>query len=288
VKQPIWSSPISRSGSVSISDALPVTTGNQLTETSALSPDGEWIAFDSGLLGKYDIYKMRLDGGPQHMVSDLPGNQQSPAWSPDGTEIAFHSSTAGVEALDVFVVSADGGTPEQLSNFPGQDVYPFWSPDGLAIAFNSQKGVPFSLWMVSRDSVGMPWGDPVQLTDFACGAFNVLWAPDGGSLMCRWGDELVRVSRDGEVLARLAKPAGMASAYYANFSPDGSRIYFHGRHDDGTKGRWWMPANGGDATNVFTFDDPSRVNQGFAVGSENVYFPINESESDIWVMDLEW
>jgi len=52
---------------------------------------------------------------------------------------------------------------------------------------------------------------------------------------------------------------------------------------------WWIPANGGDATKVVAFDDPSRtVFEGLTVGPEDLYFTISEYESDIWVMDLEW
>jgi len=290
VKGNIWSIPMPRTGSLSIrdaiSDAVPVTTGNQVIERHSLSADGKWIAFDSDRRGEFDIYKMRLDGGPQQLVAEIPGIEYAPVWSPDGTEIAFHSVGAGPD-LDVRVVSADGGTPEQLTDFPGQDNSPDWSPDGLTIAFQSQEGVPFSTWTVSRDRVGGPWSDPVQLTDFGCG--HPKWAPDGGSLVCysqRRG-EFVRVSRDGEVLARLAKPEGMASVVDARFSLGlSSRIYFFGTHEDGTEGEWWMPVNGGEATNVVTHNDPSVP--WFILGPENVLLLITEQESDIWVMDLEW
>jgi len=293
VKQNIWSIPMSRSGSISISDvigeAVPVTIGNQVIESFSLSPDGEWIVFDSDLRGDLEIYKQQLDGGAQQLVAAIPGIEYAPDMSPDGTEIAFYSGSTGPASLEVRVVSADGGAPEQLTDFPDQDAWPEWSPDGLAIAYQSVDGVPFSIWIVSRDSASAPWSDPVQLTDFACGRPN--WVPDGASLVCvslPTRSELVQVSRDGEVLARLAIPAGIAGAWLPRFSPDGSRIYFGGTHEDGTRGLWWMPADGGDATNVVANHDPELMAWQFQVGSENIYFIISEWESDIWVMDLEW
>ena len=237
----------------------------------------------------FNIYKQRLDGGTQQLVADIPGIEMSPVWSPDGSEIAFHSETGGPQGLDIRVVSADGGTAEQLTDFLDQDANPDWSPDGLAIAFQSQERVPFSTWMVSRDSVGMPWSDPVQLTDFGCRPPE--WAPDGESLVCYTGargGQFVRVSRDGEVLARLPKPAGIVDVENPEFSPDGSRIYFYGTHEDGSDAIWSISANGGEATRVVAFDHPSLTGLGFTVASENVYFVLTESESDIWVMDLEW
>jgi serine/threonine-protein kinase len=285
--QNIWSIPIPRSGSVSIRDAVPVTEGNQVIETHALSPDSEWIAFESDIGGGFDIYKMPLEGGPSQLVADITGNAFTPDWSPDGNEIAFFSP------VEVFVVSADGGAPRQLTDFPGRDVAPDWSPDGLAIAYLSDgpRGEgPYKVWMVSRDSVGLPWSDPVQLTDFRCSDPD--WAPDGASLVCDTEeDELARVSRDGEVLSRYDPwTAGQQVLGTFRFSPDGSRIYFLGAHEDGSRGVWWIPANGGDATQVVAFDDPSvAVLEGFlTVGPENLYLTVAEYESDIWVMDLDW
>lgn len=74
------------------------------------------------------------------------------------------------------------------------------------------------------------------------------------------------------------------------FSTDGSRIYFIGFHEDGSRGVWWMPADGGDATKTVAFDDPRLIIHGFlTVGAENLYLTLADRvESDIWVMDLEW
>jgi len=288
LRQNIWSIPNPRAGVVSISDAVPVTTGNQVIERHSLSSDGEWIVFDSTLRGEFDIYKQPLDGGRQQLVVDITGHAAWPDWSPDGTEIAFQSQTG---SGGVFVVSADGGTPELLSDSLRSVNRPDWSPDGLAIAFQSRgfQGVePWNLWIVSRDSVGGPWSDPAQLTDLAhCGAAQ--WAPDGESLVCRAEGGWARVSREGELLLRYDRPAGLAWWSSPNFSPDGSRIYFVATHLDGSDGVWWIPAGGGDATKVVALDDPSLAAEGFlSVESENLYLTIAEYESDIWVMDVEW
>ena len=298
VAQNIWSIPIPRSGSVSISDAVPVTTGNQVIESHSLSPDGQWIVFNSDIRGESDIYKMPLEGGRPQLVADITGYAFSPDWSPDGTEIAFYGRSEGsVSKGEVLVVSADGGTPEQLTDFPGFDKSPDWSPDGVAIAFQSQgpQGVGRqNIGIISRDSVGMPWSDPVQLTDFRCSDPD--WAPDGSRVLCDAGEEMVQVSREGEVLSRYDPwTAGQRWLSSLRFSPDGSRIYFLGTHEDGSEGVWWIPANGGDATKVVAFDDPSLTVFGtvtavstLTVGPENLYLTIAEYESDIWVMDLEW
>jgi TolB protein len=293
VEQNIWSIPIPRSGSVSIRDAVPVTTGNQVIEQHELSPDGEWIVFDSDIRGEFDIYKMRLEGGSPQPVADAAGDDFAPKWSPDGSEIAFHGSPSeGVGGMsEVFVTSADGGTPpEQVTDFPGFDNSPVWSPDGLTIAYQSngpQGEDPMSIWIVSRDSVGGAWSEPVRLTDFRC--IFAAWAPDGASIVCDAGSEFVRVSSDGEVLSRYEMPPWLPSTSEPKFSRDGTRIYFAGTHEDGLLGLWWIPTDGGDPTRVVGFDDPMVHWPGmYSVGPEHFYLTIAEYESDILVMDLEW
>ncbi len=294
VAQNIWSVPIPRIGSVSIRDAVPVTTGTQVIEEHSLSPDGEWIAFDSDIRGEFDLYTMPLAGGEPRPVADIDGVEFAPDWSPDGSEIAFYAASPerGNGSTEVLVVSADGGTPEQLTDFPGADGHPDWSPDGLTLAYHSQgpQGVGgYRSWILTRDSVGGPWSDPFPLTDFGCGF--PAWAPDGLSLVCDAGHEIVRVSRAGEALWRYdASTAGFEGEAVPQFSLDGSRVYFYGRPKGDQLGVWWIPADGGEATEVLVSDDPSleMVGFGLTVGSEHLYVTVAEYESDIWVMDLEW
>ena len=85
VAQNIWSIPIPHAGVVSIQNAVPVTTGNQVIEGLDLSADGEWIAFSSDLRGRSDIYKMPLAGGSPQLVADVTADAFAPDWSPDGT-----------------------------------------------------------------------------------------------------------------------------------------------------------------------------------------------------------
>ncbi len=297
--QNIWSIPIPRSGTVSVRDAIQVTTGNQLIETHSLSPDSEWIAFDSDIgAGAFDIYKQRLGSGSSRprLVAEISRDAQDPVWSPDGSEIAFTGTpeepdTITVGNAEVFVVSADGGSPVQVTDCVATS--PSWSPDGLAIAFNSWGPDPTgdrNIWVISRDEVGRPWSDPAQLTDLDECAWPE-WAPDGESLVCRTGNGgWVRVSMDGEILSRKdASPVTVSYFSTPVFSPDGSRLYLSGTHEDGSRGIWWVPADGGEATMVVAFDDPSLVVfSQLTVGPEAFYLTIAEYESDIWVMDLDW
>ncbi len=289
--QNVWSIAIPRSGTISIRDAVPVTTGNQIIENHGLSPDGQWIVYDGTRRGNADLYKMPLEGGDPQLIVNLPDDAFSPDWSPDGTEIAFYGNAIGGTA-HVWVVSADGGVPTQLTDFPGTfSQSPRWSPDGLQIAFMSRgpdATGPYEVWLLSRDGVGAPWSEPVQLTDFGCSWPT--WAPDGQSLVCDAGVDIARVSGDGTVLSRYEfSGVGLPMTARPQFSPDGSWIYFLAVEEDGSQGVWRISPNGGDAVKVVAFDDPSRiVLSALSVAPARLYLTLAEYESDIWVMDLEW
>ena len=84
-----------------------------------------------------EIYLVRSNGKGVVNLTTLPdSNEWGPAWSPDGTRIAFSSDQEGMP--QVYVMNADGTGLERLSDVEGE--YPTWSPDGAKIAFASYVG----------------------------------------------------------------------------------------------------------------------------------------------------
>jgi serine/threonine-protein kinase len=282
VRQNIWSYPIG-SGPVSISDGHAVTSDNAVIEQHDISPDGEWIVYDSNLRGNSDIYKRPLEGGSPIPITDSPGGEFGPLWSPDGSEVAFTGDVAVGSA--VMVVPADGGTPFSLARGPELPTDPSWSPSGLEIAFRSNR--PLEALIVSREAIGGSWGKAAQLTDIGCLPED--WAPDGSGVLCRAGEEIVLVSREGEVLWRHdLSTAGLRGLRRPKFSWDGSTIYVYGTHEDGSEGIWAISPQGGEVDLAVAFDDAEIGGLRFiSAGPDRLYVTVGETESDIWVMDVE-
>jgi serine/threonine-protein kinase len=294
VRQNVWSIPVAGPGTVSLrrdlAAAVPITSGNQVIEGFDLSPDGEWIAFDSDRRGEFDIYRQRLAGGEPELVADIEGHAYSPVWSPNGSEIAFHGGSQGDG--DVFVVPAAGGSPTRLTDSLAQDVFPSWSPDGLTIVYRSyenEEGLPggYRLWKASRERVGGSWGPAERVSERPCTEHS--WVPDGRELLCVTGEAWALLSLDGAERGTLTRPAEMTAVHFPRFSRDRSRIYFRGTHEDGRDGLWWIPAGGGKPRLAVGFDDPSVGLVGdLEHYNDRAVLVLDETESDIWVMDLDW
>lgn len=129
---------------------LRTLTTNNFTRDSepAWSPDGQKIAFvrgfdptSEGVANLTDcaparIYVTEADGVFTNLINLTPDqNATDPAWSPDGTRIAFASNLDG--NYDIYSMASDGTDVQQLTRTDEQEAEPSWSPDGKWIAYAS-------------------------------------------------------------------------------------------------------------------------------------------------------
>ena len=111
--------------------------GSRLREPGppSWSPDGQRIAFvsDKDDIGRasqrfvrvHQIYVMNADGSDVVQLTNQPGGNGSPSWSPDGQRIAFISGRDRNAAL--YVMNADGSGATRLTNSPASNLSPAWT-----------------------------------------------------------------------------------------------------------------------------------------------------------------
>ena len=121
--------------------AAPVETvqTSQRISNPVLSPDGQWIAFDSLGSAQEDLFLMHPDGsGIRQLTDDAPRDRLA-AFSPDGQRLVFMSDRSG--QWDLWTIRLDGSGLSQLSQLKESVFSPLWSPDGKTIAASTGQDV---------------------------------------------------------------------------------------------------------------------------------------------------
>lgn len=158
-----------------------LTTARGYDAEASYSPDGEWIAFSSmrdaynrelsaaeqkqlELDPSYfgEIYIMRADGSDQRRLTETPGYDGGPFFSPDGTKIVWRQFDEKGLIADIWTMNLDGSDKRQITDFRSMSWAPYFHPSGEYILFASNKlGFEnFEIFMV--DAAGTK--EPVRVT----------------------------------------------------------------------------------------------------------------------------
>lgn len=123
-----------------------------LSKSGSPSPDGSKVVFEAdmdGTTGAMHLWVCNLDGSDLRRIATGTLSEGDPAWSPDGSRIAFEALGADGNT-DLWLVRPDGTGATQLTH--GLDnKQPAWSPDGRQIAYTSNAGGTNDIWIMDAD-----------------------------------------------------------------------------------------------------------------------------------------
>ncbi len=109
------------------------------------------IVFSSKRDGNWEIYVMDADGKNQQNLSNNPGDDKDPSWSPNGKRVAFVSNREG--NYEIYVINADGARQVRRRTKDGSDnTDPAWFAPAFAVEI-----VPFAVGPVGKKSTMWGW-----------------------------------------------------------------------------------------------------------------------------------
>jgi TolB protein len=223
-----------------------VTHLGTISLSPRVSPDNSRIAFASLEHNGWDIrmYSLELGRLVSFPAGTAGGSNQSPAWSGDGTRVAFSSSRTGDP--EIWVADASGGNLRRLTNFVGPDVAPTWNPRTNAqLAWVSGRtGLP-QIYIMDQDGANVQ-----RMTDGGY-AISPSWSPNGQFLTFSWnrkygpgapgGQDIYVMDIASKRWLQLTHEAG--SNDFPSWAPDNRHIVFE-RAVGGRSQIWSMLSDG--------------------------------------------
>jgi Tol biopolymer transport system component len=217
------------------------------------------------------IYTMTVgDPGSLRLLTDQPGRQVIPRWSPDATRIVYESKQTG--NWEIYVMNADGTGQHQITDNPALDTYAAWSPDGTTIAFGSSRdghrGREMAVYLMNTDGSNVrrvTWLESMDaVPSFSPDGTKLTWV----DMVCNNGgcgpSHVYIGNLDGTGVRRLTQ--GENNDWNPVFSPDGTKIAF-------------MTASIHDLLTIGDArDDIATVNVD-GTGSQNITGPNDTSEA---------
>lgn len=220
-----------------------VTSDIVVEGSMSWSPGGRSIALQAGVNGFSTIVRITVGGDNKplpnesvQLTADIKADSALPAWSPDGSMIAFQSKRDGGEH-QVFVMDINGNNKRRISDGNGFAGQPAWSPDSKSVVYvageRADPTVPKDLYVAPAAG-----GEPKKVLSRGSSLRRPLWTADGKYIVCVEGpgernQALLVLNADGTsprvvvdaAQAPQVSPLGDRVAYYVVDSTLGSDIF---------------------------------------------------------------
>lgn len=260
--------------------------GLPATPRPALDHPPRKIAFASTRDGNLEIYIMNEDFSNQTRMTFRNPEEISPAISPDGGTIAFHSHQDGFPG-DVNAMRIDGTGEVDLTEASANlhETRPGWSPDQRRIAYHRDTATDSQIWSMNPDG-----SDKIQLTNTPnAGNYNPVYSIDGSKILffsTRDGGnyELYMMNADGSNQVNITNDPELDAE--PSFSPDGDRILFNSTRG-GSYDIWSMKTDGTDLRHL-TNDPAIDWYATYSADGSKILFVSNRSGSyQLYLMNAD-
>jgi len=206
-----------------------------------------------------DIYISSSDGTNTTILTS-GGINEDPAFSPDGTQVAFRSNRSG--DYEIYRINVDGSNIQRLTTAAGTDEYPAYSPDGTRIAFVSSRDGTQEIYTINAAD----GSNSLRLTNNNVQDREPAFSPDGAKIVFSRSPNsdnqgpfalFIMNAADGSNALQITSPTGTFNDFTPSFSPDGTKLlYWH--YDSGPFTSEFFIANA-NGTNPVTTGISGRV-----------------------------
>lgn len=255
------------------------------------SPDGKTLAFeeskDNGFHSR--IVLLSLDDLTIRPLTS-PIEQEydcEPAFSPDGSRVAFERGSVGGFGKDLFVTPVTGGDPHRLTFDNAWSGAPVWTQDGSNIIFSSKRGGLLNLWRISATG-----GRPRPVSGVSALAYHPT-IPHKGNLLA-YEHATINSSIWHMGLKDKAQPQGSPSRVIAargminwrpSFSPDGKEVVFESDRL-GYSDIWYCDRDGSNCTQLTSLHGTAGTARWSPDGHHIVFEFQSRHYYDIYVVDM--